>query len=418
MSSSMCASSLHYCSPAHGGWGIVRVGMLIPESYQLFVCPFACGRHGALGAIQQGNKKRLSYLFIDEADIISGSYEDLIFDAVGELLDSLTKKPKVILIGVSCLDDLLGTDHESLLSRLKEAYPLDFQMLQMNPISSDSKNPPGINVQRKIYSLIKTTENKIDEINLIGNYVMLEKNNELYEILKDMGISKVKHITECAGYEEFQEMGNSKYNLVLRPEARRAAEDMKINNNIDYSFMPITYDLEEIKKNYETIRNMIGSNKILDLRKYEENAVLEIEKANELIGDIPISIGNSAVCRPFNLAKALIQYGFRVDSIYHEGLSEFEKESYNWLLENAPNIQIYHAQNHRMILRDSEKNNEILAIGYNAAYMTNSKYVVDLVFDERMFGFNGVCLLMNKMVKAYLEPKDVKELIEGYGLVV
>ena len=70
MSNSTCGSSLHYCSPAHGGWGIVRVGMLIPESYQLFVCPSACGRHGALGAVKQGNKKRLSYLYIDEADII------------------------------------------------------------------------------------------------------------------------------------------------------------------------------------------------------------------------------------------------------------------------------------------------------------------------------------------------------------
>lgn len=418
MSNNICASALHYCSPAHGGWGIVRVGMLIPESYQLFVCPFACGRHGALGAIQQGNKKRLSYLFIDEADIISGSYEDLIFDAVGELLDCLSKKPKVMLIGVSCLDDLLGTDHDSLLRRLKEAYPLDFQMLQMNPISSDSKNPPGINVQRRIYSLIETTENKIDEINLIGNYVMLDKNNELYEILKDMGISKVKHITECVGYEEFKKMGNSKYNLVLRPEARIAAEDMKKNNNIDYSFMPITYDLKEIKKNYETIRNMIKSDITIDYTKYEENAMLEIEKAKEVIRDIPISIDNSSVCRPFSLAKALIQYGFKVDSIYHEGVSVFEKESYNWLLENAPNINIYHGQNHSMILRSSEKNNEILAIGYNAAYMTNSKYVVDLVFDEKMFGFDGVCSLMNKMINAYLEPTDVKELIKGYGLVV
>lgn len=418
MSSSMCGSSIHYCSPAHGGWGIVRTGMLIPESYQLFVCPFACGRHGALGAIQQGNKKRLSYLFIDEADIISGSYEDLIVDAVGELLNCLSKKPKVILIGVSCLDDLLGTDHDSLLGRLREAYSLDFQMLQMNPISSDSKNPPGINVQRKIYSLIKTTENKFDEINLIGNYVMPEKNNELYEILKEMGISKVKHITECAGYEEFQDMGNSKYNLVLRPEAKRAAEDMKKNNNIDYRFMPITYHLKEIKKNYEIIKNMIKSNKILDLERYEEEALLEIEKAKEHLKDIPISIDNSSVCRPFSLAKALIQYGFKVESIYDEGVSEVEKESYNWLLENASNIKIYNPQDHNMILRNSEKNNEILAIGYNAAYMTNSKYVVDLVFDEKMFGFGGVCSLMNKMVEAYLEPKNVKELIEGYGLVV
>ena len=57
------------------------MGMLVPESYQLFVCPFACGRHGAIGAIKQGLKDRLSYLYIDETDIVSGSYEELIVEA-------------------------------------------------------------------------------------------------------------------------------------------------------------------------------------------------------------------------------------------------------------------------------------------------------------------------------------------------
>lgn len=46
--------TLHYSSPAHGGWGVVRTVMLVPESYRLFVCPFACGRHGAIGVAYQG----------------------------------------------------------------------------------------------------------------------------------------------------------------------------------------------------------------------------------------------------------------------------------------------------------------------------------------------------------------------------
>ncbi len=420
MSKMMCKSksTVHYCSPAHGGWGIVRVGMLVPESYQLFVSPFACGRHGALGAVQQGTKNRLSYLFIDEADIISGSYEDLIIDGVGELLDALKEQPKVMFIGVSCLDDLLGTDHEALLSRLRKKYPMDFQMLQMNPISSDSKNPPSINIQRRIYGLIKTTENREDELNLIGNYVMLEENHELLEVLKEMGINKVKTITTCDTYEEFQDMGNSKYNLVLRPEARRAAEDMKLKNNIDYNFNPISYDLDHIRQDYEDIKNMIAPNMELDLKKYEEKAISAINEAKKCIGDMPIIIDHSSVCRPYSLAKALIQYGFNVESIYQEGLAEFEKESYEWLLENAPQVKIYSAENHNMILRTDTENEERIAIGYNAGYMTEAKYVVDLVFDEKMFGYSGVCLLMEKIMKAYLEPTDLKELINRYGLVI
>ena len=51
-----CRGSLEYTCPSHGGWGMVRIGMLIPESHQLFVCPSACGRHGALGAIQKSSR--------------------------------------------------------------------------------------------------------------------------------------------------------------------------------------------------------------------------------------------------------------------------------------------------------------------------------------------------------------------------
>ena len=323
-----------------------------------------------------------------------------------------------MLIGVSCLDDLLGTDHKALLRRLKERYSIDFQMLKMNPIATDSKNPPGVNIQRRIYSLISTSENRKDELNLIGCYVTPDENNELFEVLKLMGISKVKNIIDCDTYEEFKDMGNSAYNLVLRPEARRAAEDMKKENNIDYSFMPVSYDLDEIKSNYETIKNMVGYEEVLDLKKYEEKAIKEIEKAKEIIKDMPISIDHSSVCRPYSLAKTLIQYGFNVESIYQEGLPAFEKESHKWLLENAPHVKIYEAINHNMILRDSQERKELISIGYNAGYMTQSKYVVDLVFDERMFGYEGICLLMNKMTKAYLEPADVKQLINKYGLVI
>ena len=87
-------NTLRYGSPAHGGWGIVRMGHLVPQCYELFVCPFACGRHGALSSILQGRKDRVSYLYIDEADIISGSYEDLIFEACEELLEVLRERKK------------------------------------------------------------------------------------------------------------------------------------------------------------------------------------------------------------------------------------------------------------------------------------------------------------------------------------
>ncbi|MDO5718595.1 MAG: nitrogenase component 1 [Tissierellia bacterium] len=410
--------NIHYCSPAHGGWGIVRVGMLVPESYQLFVCPFACGRHGAIGALHQGTKNRISYLFIDEADIVSGSYEELIEESIEHLLEALREKPKVIFIGVSCLDDLLGTDHEALLHRLEERYELTFQVLHMNPITLNSENPPPVHIQRNIYRLTegKASENSI--LNFIGNHVSVNRTSELFEILKQIGIKETKHISQFEKFEDFKNMGKSQYNLVLRPEGLQAARDMKKRNKIEFCYTPVSYDLQTIKEQYLLLKNMINPKGVLDLNDYEKNALKKINQVKKIVGNARISIDSSSVCRPYNLAKALITYGFRVSTIYADLVPEYEKESHKWLIENAPKINIYPAQHHRMIEREKFKDSSELAIGYNAGYMSGVNKTVNLVCDETMFGFDGVIRLMDKIAEAYLNPKDLKEMIDEYGLVV
>lgn len=410
-------STVHYCSPAHGGWGVVRVGMLVPESYQLFVCPSACGRHGALGAIEHGNKERLSYLYIDEADIVSGSYEDLILEGVDALLEALEEQPKAMFIFVSCLDDLLGTDHVAILDVLNKKYPIKFQVGHMNPITNGSKTPPPVTLQRKMYELVEGNGEKAESLNLLGNFVPLEENNELFDILHQLGIKETKHISEQKTFKAFEAMGESKYSLVLRPEAKVAAEDMKRHNKIDYRFLPVSYDMEVVAAQYNEIIEMINKDVKVDFTAIQEEARACIEKTRAVIGDFPIVIGNSAVCRPFNLAKALISYGFNVQKIYADEVVAFEKESFEWLKENAPQVEVISALNHNRINRVEEEQ-DCIAIGYNAAYIEKSKHVVDLIQDEHMFGYKGIVKLMEMMTRCYLEPMALKEIIEKYGLVV
>ena len=108
-------NTLHYSSPGHGDWGVVRIGMLLPESVQLFVCPSACGRHGAIGAMRQGLKDRLFYLYVDQKDIVDG-YDDLIPHAVEEVLAVLKKRPRAFYIFVSCLENFDTNLHTPVLS--------------------------------------------------------------------------------------------------------------------------------------------------------------------------------------------------------------------------------------------------------------------------------------------------------------
>ena len=192
--------SLHYVSASHGGWGIVRMAALVPEAHLLFVCPSACGRHNAVGASVAGIKHRVSYLFLTEADIVSGDFEQMIVDNVDILFKALPKKPRALLIFTSCLDDLLGTDHEPILAELTRRNPdVKFRHCTMNPISLDSKLPPGVTTYRNMFSLLEKREETKNLVNVLGSNVTYDETSDLKRFLTAHGY----RVANIADYTDF-----------------------------------------------------------------------------------------------------------------------------------------------------------------------------------------------------------------------
>ncbi|WHH58725.1 nitrogenase component 1 [Petroclostridium sp. X23] len=410
--------TLRYCSPSHGGWGVVRMGMLVPESYQLFVCPFACGRHGAIGAITQGFKDRLSYLYIDETDIVSGGYEQLILEGVEELLDELDFKPKVLMIFVSCLDDLLGTDHDGFLSELRERYQdMRFTLCHMNPITLDSKVPPPVNIQCKIFGLLEKSEEPVcrQMAAFCGNNVAIDKESEIFAVLSAAGYTDILHISQCKTFSEFQQMSRAALNVVPSPMGAAAAGDVKEVLGIDYVYMPVSYDFEEIDQNYHKILSKAGLS--MDFSHFRYRTQNAISAARTEVGDMPVVIDNSATVRPFTLAKLLLSFGFNVVEIYAQDCKVFEKESYQWLCNNASDIRILQPEHPRApAVRRHDR--ECIAIGFEGAYLTGARYVVNLVNDETLYGYHGIEKLMKMIAAASKGTTDLRLLIRQYGLVV
>ncbi len=410
--------TLRYCSPSRGGWGVVRTGMLVPESYQLLVCPFACGRHGAIGAITRGLKHRLSYLYIDETDMVSGGYEELIGEAVEELLEQLEVRPRVLMIFVSCLDDLLGTDHEALLQVLRQGHPdMRFTICHMNPITLDSKVPPPVNIQRKIYGLLEPSDKAklLTAAAFCGNNVSIDKNSEIYEIMAAAGYMDIHHISEFATFAEFQQLARVSLNIVPNPVGLAAANDIRQALDIDYIYVPVSYDFEEIKQNYETMLSIAGID--MDLSTYKRRALKAIFSAQATIGNLPVVIDASATIRPFTLAKMLFSFRFNVREIYAQQCLPLEEESYRWLGKHAPGIKILQPERPRSPLQ-RRHSRECLAIGFEGAYLTGAKYIVNLVNDETLYGYQGIEKLMHMLVSAAEAPANLFILLRQYGLVV
>ena len=413
-------TSLHYSSPAHGGWGVLKMGQLVPESYQLFVSPAACGRHGALAARMEDRKSRVSYLFLSEEDIVSGGYEDSIIKSAETLLTHLERRgkmPKVLMIFVSCIDDLLGTDHEALIMQLSKKYPqLRFTFAHMNPTSTDTGVPPAVNIQNKDYALLEKKEEQDNGVNLIGNLAPLRENSELFSILKKMGASTVRHISDYKTFEAYQEMAKSKLNLVTAPTGKYASVNMKKKLGIPFEMALTSFQMDCIKETYEKIAAALGM-ECPNLSAYEEQCKKAMEEAAKTVGDMPIIIDGETITRPFDLAKMLLLAGMKVKCVYEQKVLPSDKENFEWVREHYPEIMILQPQHPKTTVCE-KYGKDCLSIGFSAAYISGAKHVVDIAGQHGLYGYQGIIDLMEMIKEASQREVELKKLLEDTVLVV
>lgn len=408
--------TLHYVSPSHGGWGVVRIAALVPESHHLFVCPFACGRHTALGGEMNGIKEQVSYLFIDEADIISGDYEQMIINGVDDLFEGLDKIPKVLFIFTACLDDLLGTDHEPIIAELSEKYPdVQFRHCKMNPISLDSKLPPGVTLQMNMYSLLEKSTEQKNTVNLIGINTVA-KNGDLRDILAQKGY-RLLHISEYDRFEDFKEMSSSKLDILAGPAAKMASKDMEKDLGIPTVEGYVTYREQDIDAFYTRLSEALGEDLLPLTAPYRDKARQKIAEAKAVIGDYPIAVDYQAVLRPFSLALMLAENGFRIAMVASDGIPAFEQENYEKLMELVPDLLLVNPLHHDSV-KFGLTDKDFLCIGFDCGYITASDKVANLMEDDYMYGYDGVCRLMDMLTAAFNEKADVSEMIEKAGLII
>lgn len=412
--------SLFYSSPAHGGWGVLKIAQLVPESYQLFVSPAACGRHGALAACLDGRKSRVSYLYLKEENIVSGDYEQILIDAVHDILEYLGKRnrtPKVLSIFVSCIDDLLGTDHEALIDELSELYPdMRFVFCHMNPTSTDTGVPPLVNVQNKNYSLLDRTNERDNGVNIIGTLEKIKENSELFTILHQMGVSDIRHISYYHTFEEYNAMAKSRLNLVVAPSARYSAINMEKKHHMPHVEVFTSFSLKQIKDNYERIAVALDTD-CPDITEYEEQCREELAKTAQTLRNMPVIIDGEAILKPYELARTLLENNINVVRIYEQQLLDCDKENFAWIMENHPEVEFRQPQNPKASFREQYPG-EPLAIGYSAAYLTYAPHVVDITTQHGLYGYQGLCDLLQMMCKAAGDETDLKELLDTKVLVV
>ena len=143
-------ATLVYNSPGAIGFGVKRAGLVIPESVMLLVSPDCCARNSTVLSATEGYAERMFYLMMSESDLVTGKHLVKIPEAIKEILEVAEPAPKVVVICITCVDALLGTDLERICRKAQEECGVIVVPSYMYALEREGKRPPMTQIRQTI----------------------------------------------------------------------------------------------------------------------------------------------------------------------------------------------------------------------------------------------------------------------------
>lgn len=390
-------AALAFNSPGAQGFGVKRAGLAIPGSVMLLVGPGCCGRNTTILSEMGGYSDRFFFYIMDETDIVTGRHLKKIPQAVCEIVEALEKKPTVVMICMTCVDALLGTDMERVCRKAEDKAGLPVVPCYMYALTREGRKPPMVDVRRAVYSLLEPTTRNRKTVNLLGYFAPLRESCELYDILQQIGITKINEISRCQTFDEYKDMAKANFNIILNPEARLAAQEMEKNLHIPSIELTRLYQVVQIHKQYQALAQVLGTT--IDDSKWHEEAKALVAQVRETYSGTTVAIGEMQNGNAFDMALALTRYGFVVKEIYANiGPDDFVYVRH--LAELSPETQVYSNLSPTMMYYEGKDHPVDLTIGKDAMYYHPDS--AQVFWDEEIqpFGYDGVKALLTAIATA------------------
>ena len=244
-----------------------------------------------------------------------------------------------------------------------------------------------VHVRQSLYSLLGPAKKKGNVVNLLGFFSPLVDDCELYDLLHSAGIRTIHEISRCKDFEEYKTMSEANFNLVLHQESRFAAEDFNDRLKIPFIELRRLYQTDKIQNQYQALASVLGVS--FELEEYREAAEQAIEDFRKVCPDASFAVGECMNGDPFELALALLKYGFKVPEIY--GTITVENFVYmKQLALLSPETKVFSNMEPTMIYYDSAQSGANITIGKDALYYHQECPGLMWNQDEQPYGFAGV----------------------------
>ena len=396
-------ATLAFNSPGAEGFGVKRAGLAVPGSIMLIVAPGCCGRNTSMISSMKEYNNRFFYLCMDETDIVTGRHLKKIPKAVASICESLEKKPSVVMICITCVDALLGTDMERVCRKAEEKAGLPVRPCYMYALTREGRKPPMVHVRQSLYSLLEPGHKKGNVVNLLGYFSPLVDDCELYTLLQEAGVKTIHEISRCEDFEEYKKMSEANFNLVLHPEARFAEEDFHDRLKIPFIELRRLYQIDKIGSQYQAFGAALGIE--FHAEEQKKQAQEAIESFRKVCPDPVFAVGECANADPFELSLALVKYGFKVAEIY--GTITGENFIYiRQLKKLSPQTKIFSNMEPTMLYYDPAESGVTLTIGKDACYYHPNTKGIHWNEERQPFGYAGVRKLFEALELAVTEQAE------------
>lgn len=311
---------------------------------------------------------------------------------------------------------------------------------------------------------------------ILGDNLRLPESSDISRMLAYAGY-KIEQVQDKKTFEEYRSMGESSLFITRSALSVYGLKALAERDGKPYLYMPpVAVDSEiedELKGLVEAVKNIAfpdesyvnndndhaaGNNNTIandtknngsnfDFQQFIDKEKLltksAFSKAISVIGDTEITLDYLCFPRPLSFARRLLSEGFHVTTVFLDGVSLEEKEDFEFLKENYPDL-ILHSTNQvldrhlpatakcenseyegdlkKNSTSDSDSNlqnpeeRKVLALGPKAAFSSQTDYFVNWIENDGNFGFDGLRKLCDEMIKSFETPKNRRDLVQRKGL--
>ena len=428
-------AGLEFNPPVHETWNIVHIGMLMPQSHQIYICADNCMRGVVMTAAEMNAMDRFSCVVLEESDLHAGNLEEITLEGVTDVLEKIRRRrgdssmPEAVLVFPVCLHHFMGCDMKYVYSRLSERFPgITFIKGWMDPIMQKTGPSPDQKLRKAMMDILEPAPSFSARTALLGDIYALDPDSELMRLIRAADEKSGMHsvplqIQDCRTLAEYRSLSAREVLITRSHLAAAAVRQTARRIGAQALYLPAEAGYAKIRELIEKAAGVLGitpEEAGIDTQREEEKCDSALKRLRERITDTPIALDAVSVSRPLGFARLLIEHGFNVKEIYLDAVLPEEENDFTWLSTHSPELllcsTIHVGGRFLHAGKLGKDHSEYLAVGPKAAWFCGTEHFVNLIDMGGMWGYSAIRKLAALMEDASRIAKDTRDLVPRKGL--